>query len=457
MLRKLRRPWLLELDESARALRAALGTGSARDAVLLLIDRGIRELDEGSKAIIRRCDVAGEQTATVARDMYISDRHFFRCRAVALSAIQAEYDRLLAAGGLPVTEFEPARYAVGLGRLMLASGEQRDVLKALEIFRAVIVAHPKSVEAWIGLCRAYIAIAAVSGSQARGRLQSAAQVLAVAREGAPRAPDVLACDAYLALWQARDADLAAKLASEAIEVDHRCPEAHAAAGAAALSQGRFDAAAGSFERAVELAPADLRLRVGQISVSYYRGRFEKTTRMCEDLLDYEGHCSFALGYLCASYDAMDCADVIFPRARLHVESDKPNVFVVAHYAAALARRNEKVAARALLAHGGLPSALKAVVSAALGDVHDVEEHLLAALEEDNSFLPLIIFDPAFKPRVFEPIMRWALHTYRSTCTGHPNTRGARAVRPVNPLQQPYMVTNEGIYGLRPAAYCTNRR
>jgi hypothetical protein len=102
MLRKLRRPWLLEGDEGARALRAALGTRSARDAVLLLIDRGVRELDQASQAAVRRCDVAGEKTANVARDLYLSDRQFFRCRAAAFDAIRAEYDRLVADGGSPV-------------------------------------------------------------------------------------------------------------------------------------------------------------------------------------------------------------------------------------------------------------------------------------------------------------------------------------------------------------------
>jgi two-component system response regulator DesR len=97
MLRKLRRPWLLERDEQARALRAALGTESARDAVRLVIDRGIRGLDEPSQSIILRCDVAGEATATVADDLYISIRQFFRYRAAALDSIQAECERLLAA------------------------------------------------------------------------------------------------------------------------------------------------------------------------------------------------------------------------------------------------------------------------------------------------------------------------------------------------------------------------
>ena len=97
MLRKLRRPWLLERDEQARELRAALGTASTRDAVRLVIDRGIRGLDQQSQSIIFRCDLAGEPTATVARDLYISIRQFFRYRAAALDAIQAECERVLAA------------------------------------------------------------------------------------------------------------------------------------------------------------------------------------------------------------------------------------------------------------------------------------------------------------------------------------------------------------------------
>ena len=99
MLRKLRRPWLLEFDEQARALRAVLGTGSTHDAVRLVIDRGIRDLDERLQAIILRCDVAGEGTAAVARDLYISNRQFFRNRAAALDAIQAECERVLAPKG----------------------------------------------------------------------------------------------------------------------------------------------------------------------------------------------------------------------------------------------------------------------------------------------------------------------------------------------------------------------
>ncbi len=99
MLRKLRRPWLLERDEQALARRPVLGTGSTREVVRLLIDRGIRDLDERSQAMILRCDVAGEQTATFAGDLCISIRQFFRNRAEALDAIQGECERLLAAEG----------------------------------------------------------------------------------------------------------------------------------------------------------------------------------------------------------------------------------------------------------------------------------------------------------------------------------------------------------------------
>jgi tetratricopeptide (TPR) repeat protein len=457
MLRKLRRPWLLELDDNARALRAALGTGSTRDAVLLLIERGLRDLDEQSQAIIRRCDIAGERTAAVAADLYISNRQFFRCRAGALDAIQAELDRLLAAGGLARTELEPARYAVGLGRLLLSRGELRDHVKSLDSFRATIIAYPRSVEASVGLCLAYTAIAAESGSEARAHLRSAAQALTIAREFAPHAPEVLACDAYLALWQARDADLAARFASEAIVADHRCAEGHAAAGTAALSQGRFDGAAAAFERAVDLAPADLRLRAGQIGVSYYRGHYEKTARTCEDLLDHDAHCSYALGYLCAAYNAMDRADVVVSRARSHVNSGNPNVFVLAHYAAGLARRHDEVAARAILVHGGLPSALKAVVSAALGDDRDVEEHVLAALEEDNRFAALIGFDPAFKSPVYEPMMQRVLQPSRSIGARAFVPRAARPVRAVSPMQQPYALSYEDTAARLPAAYRSNRQ
>ena len=96
MLRKLRRPWLLDLDELARKLQVVLGTGSTSEAVRILIDRGIRHLDERAQATILRCDVAGEPTAAVANDIYISIRQFFRSRAAALAAIQAECERLLA-------------------------------------------------------------------------------------------------------------------------------------------------------------------------------------------------------------------------------------------------------------------------------------------------------------------------------------------------------------------------
>jgi CheY-like chemotaxis protein len=131
MLRKLRRPWLLERDDHASALRAVLGTESARDAVRLLIDRGLRDLDARSKAIIRRCDVAGEPTATVADALYLSNRHFFRCRAAAFDAIEVEFDRLLMRGR-PVTLLTPVTrvlvadrrpiYAAALTTLLEAGG-----------------------------------------------------------------------------------------------------------------------------------------------------------------------------------------------------------------------------------------------------------------------------------------------------------------------------------------------
>src|ERR1700680_3807888 len=105
LLRKVRHPAQLERDTLGIALRAALGTPTAREALLSAIDGALAGPDDMIlRRIVTGVDFEGRTTKGVAGELPLSERHCFRRRAEALDAISSQIESLVRERARPSLE-----------------------------------------------------------------------------------------------------------------------------------------------------------------------------------------------------------------------------------------------------------------------------------------------------------------------------------------------------------------
>jgi hypothetical protein len=99
MLRQLRRPYSLELHPLARILADVLSAPSCYDAVRTVIDQAFRKAGSfGSKLreLVYRSDIEGTATrASIANQMNLSARQYFRYRKEAISVLVSHINTLV--------------------------------------------------------------------------------------------------------------------------------------------------------------------------------------------------------------------------------------------------------------------------------------------------------------------------------------------------------------------------
>lgn len=85
--------FLRDLDSPHRLRNNLLLGNCSPDKARMLVEGALDELPLRSRIIIARCDLANELHATVARDLGISERHFYRERHEALSFLHEALER----------------------------------------------------------------------------------------------------------------------------------------------------------------------------------------------------------------------------------------------------------------------------------------------------------------------------------------------------------------------------
>ena len=315
MLRKMREPRALERDHLANRLRAMLGASTAHEAVLEAIARSLRGSDARLAAVIRRCDIDGEPTARVARELGVSPRQFFRFRREALDLLQREVQKYHNAFPSLVRGTRDASHDISMGRMYLARAESDDISSALQRFDVATRRDPGDVAGWVGMAQAQVALARRSGGRARECVAKAREALA-SRPAAKRTSGVLACEAMVDLLVPGDAKASEQLAREAVFADPADPDAYAALGLTFRRQGRFEEAAASFARAIAIAPADLNLRTFAMSAHLYRGDLVRCVEIGEEMIAVEPRSTTVLGMLCHALNAMGRFDQVIARTAL---------------------------------------------------------------------------------------------------------------------------------------------
>ncbi len=414
LLRKLRRPSALERDELALSLRAAYGCATARDALLIAIERGLQHHDRRLAAIIRRCDLDGELTRNVADELSFSPRHFFRYRSDAVDAVAVEIERTLrraAASRVPVRS--DALHAYALGRYLLQRFDIGDCRQSIDCFERALDAAPRLIEGWTALASANISLALASASvEANAAVTRARECVARAAELAPKSPQVQAADAAVTLWETRNLKRARELALVALDQNDRTADAHYALAWSAVMDGDLDEGERSFARASDAEPQSFRCMATEVMIPYFRGDYADSAARSAALLAVEPECIFVLGYLTEALNVTGrYAETIEAAAPF---AGKPHAAVVTTaYARALALSGDRE--RALDVRNAFqgPAAMKAAIDLALDDPASAIALIERALDEDNGLLAVIDYDPVFAPLRDEPRYVRAVSTYRA--------------------------------------------
>lgn len=396
LMQKLRRPYALESDELGLRLKVALGTATAHDALLITIERALRGHDIAFKTIVQRCDIEGEVTRVVAAELFMSLRQFFRYRTMALEAIQTELDRVLANGFASISASPQAGYAVSVGMYLISRCERVDTYNSLAYFKDAVTADPRLPSGWVGLAKANVYLA-LQGRDGALRLAAARRALEVARELAPRSPEVIAADALVTLWSTRSAAKVAPLVEEVLATDPRSAQAHVVQYWLDVFEGRFDRAKASIARALTTEPSSLRYQSTAVVLHVFESNYEALIPAARTLLSSAPDCSYVLAYACEALNALGRYEETLAAADAHVHGPNPDPSVVTAYARALALFGDPQGAAAAATTGSLAYAMRASIALALDDVGGAFTLLQAALAEDNGMVAILPFDPAFAP------------------------------------------------------------
>jgi predicted Zn-dependent protease len=414
LLRKLRRPSALERDDLAQSLRAAYGCATAREALLVAIERGLHHHDRRLAAIIRRCDVEGELTHTVAAELNFSPRHFFRYRSEAIAAVSVEIERTLrAVAASRDPQRREALHAYALGRYLLQRFDLTDCRLSIRWLERALGAAPRLVEGWTALAGANVSLALASASnEANAAVARARACVDYAAELAPHSPLVQAADAGVTLWETRDAKRARELARVALDQDDRTAHAHYALAWSAVMDGDLDEAERGFARASDADPQSFRYMAAELTIPFFRRDYADTAQRARELLDVEPECDFVLGYLTEALNADGrYAETIDVAAR-HAGGGSHAAAVTTAYARALALSGDRERAAEVRERFTGPAVMQAAMDVALGETGRALGLLDAAVHEDNGLLAVVDYDPAFEPLRAEPRYAQILRAYR---------------------------------------------
>jgi predicted Zn-dependent protease len=413
LLRKLRRPSALERDELAQSLRAAYGCTTAREALVTAIDRGLHDHDRRLAAIIRRCDIDGELTHTVAGELNFSPRHFFRYRSEAVDAVAVEIERALrTADALRDPQRREALHAYALGRYLLQRFDLADCRLSIDWLQRAVDSAPRLVEGWTALASANVSLALASASEANAALARARGCVQRAAELAPLSPLVQAANAGVTLWQTRNVKRTRDLANVALDHDDRSASAFYALGWAGVIEGDFDAAEHSFACASAAEPESFRLMAAEMTIPFFRGDYAAAATRARELLDIEPACGFVMGYLAEALNASGrYAETVEVTAPLAGEPHAATVTTA--YARALALSGDREGAVAVRDRFRGPAVMQAAIELALDEPERALDELERGIGEGNGLLAVVDYDPAFEPLRDEPRYASILSTYRA--------------------------------------------
>lgn len=258
-MRRLRTPHLLHDDPLARAVAAALGARSPREGVLALVARVLREHDPQYREIIELFDVRGKPGKVAAAALHVSERTFYRQRAVVVEVLERAIGELLRGSRPRSVDFDAvAWYALGQRHASRRTKASLDA--ALACFRNALACEPSFARAFAAIAHVHMLAGEYAIADERAAFASAREALERARGIDPRLADVLAVRGDVALYADRDRRRARALFDAALELDPAHATAHQNVAWLALAEHRPDDAAAIAANALVHEPSSIPLQ-----------------------------------------------------------------------------------------------------------------------------------------------------------------------------------------------------
>lgn len=259
LLRRLRTPHQLQDDPLAREIAAAIGARSPRDAVLALIARVLRNYDPRCRQLVEIFDVHGEPGKIAADQLHLSERSFYRLRALVVEALERAIADLLRSRSHGVGDFDAIGW-YALGQRHASRRTKASLEAALRCFDAALACAPSFARAYAGIAYVRMLTAEHGIEDERAAFATARSALARARELEPRLAEVSAANGDLALYADRDPNRAHAYFEAALDIDPGYTTAHHSAAWLALIERRPDVAAATAANALVRDPTSLALQ-----------------------------------------------------------------------------------------------------------------------------------------------------------------------------------------------------
>jgi len=259
LLRRLRTPHLLHDDPLARAIAAALDARSPRDGVLALVERVLRDHDPRYRQLVDLFDVHGEPGKVAACALHLSERTFYRLRAVVVDVLERSIDELLRTTSPCTYDFDAiAWYALGQRHVSRRTKTSLDA--ALVCFRNALACEPSFARAYAAIAHAHLLAAEYAIEDEHAAFARAREALQRARELEPRLAEVLTVSGDLALYGDRDRQQARAYFDAALDIDPGYSPAHQNVAWLALAERRPDTAATTAASALAREPGSIALQ-----------------------------------------------------------------------------------------------------------------------------------------------------------------------------------------------------
>jgi tetratricopeptide (TPR) repeat protein len=412
LLRKLRTPGAIQDDGLARALCSLTGSPSVRDAVLLLAERALRDFPPVYWTIVRRVDVEGESSHTVAAQIHVSERSFFRYRAAAIAAIAAEIDAVTRSAPPKRTEDLDVLALVARGRYLWKHRTTASLQRAARYFERALEIDPRVARAYAGIADVHLLMGEYLVRDPIEAFHDAHLAVERAMEIDPTLPELHATLADLHLFAHKDLRRAKESFDLALSIDPTYSTAHNFAAWHAMISNDLPSAMEHLRVALHFAPDALELQTTLGILCFVQGATEQGVRHLDEVLELDADFSFARYQLAHELAALERYD----DAQRHLEilaAVEPRESYAALSAFAAGRTGDPRPARRFLdrtaSHRHRSNHyLRAYARLGVGERSEAIGELQAAIEANEPWAVLMPLDGMFRDLRSEPRFRTLL-------------------------------------------------
>lgn len=315
LLRRARTPHLLDRDPVALRLCAALRTPTTLEAVHVLLDRALRDCDQRLRLTIDLVDRRRGLGKVASAEMHLSQRHFYRLRAVALDAIAHELDAILGTSSAPALDDDTLTW-YARGRYLLSRRNAPAFDGAERCFEMALRCDPNFARGYAALAETHLLAAEYEAREPRRAFTEARRVLARAFELTPNLPESLSAAGDLAMFADGDFDRARALFEAAITTDPSYSGTYNNAAWLELMQRNYSAAADLVKRGIMRDPSSLVLQMTLGLVFRESGRIDSAIDQLRSVVEADEKLEVARFHLAGAL--LDADDLAGARAELDV-------------------------------------------------------------------------------------------------------------------------------------------